>query len=222
VTGYRGGELNAVDGYWVLRQSDAHAWAEVWYEGTGWLRVDPTGAISPERVGTYSRLAPQPGFIAGALGNMSPTLAQNLRAAWEAVNNGWNQWVLNYTQSRQLDLLKNLGFDAPSLQDLATVLIWLVVIVSIGGAGWTLWERSQHDPWLRLLGKARARLKKAGLEVAEAVPPRQMAQRVTERFGPRGQAVRDWLLRLEAQRYARESATGLSQLRSEFRQLAWP
>lgn len=223
VTGYQGGELNAVDGFWMLRQSDAHAWAEVWQEGTGWVRVDPTGAVSPGRVGAFNRLAPQPGFFAGALGTMSPTLTQNLRNVWEAVNNSWNQWVLNYTQSRQLDLLKSLGFNAPSLQDLATVLAWLLVIVSVGGAGWTLWERSQHDPWLRLLGQARKRLRKAGLDLPDAVPPRQMALRVAERFGPAGQAARDWLLRLEAQRYARApSAAGLSQLRSELRRLRWP
>lgn len=222
VTGYQGGELNAVDGFWVLRQSDAHAWAEVWQEGAGWVRVDPTGAVSPGRVGSFSRLAPQPGLFAGALGAMSPTLAQNLRAAWEAVNNAWNQRVLNYTQSRQLDLLKNLGFDAPSLQDLATVLIWLLVIASLGGAGWTLWERSQHDPWLRLLGQARRRLRRAGLELPDAAPPRQMARRVEERFGAAGRPAHDWLLRLEAQRYAREPDAGLPQLRAEFRRLAWP
>jgi len=222
VTGYQGGEINAVDGFWVLRQSDAHAWAEVWQEGTGWVRVDPTGAVSPGRVGAFNRLAPQPGFFAGAIGTMSPTLAQNMRAVWEAVNNGWNQWVLSYTQSRQLDLLKNLGFDAPSLQDLATVLIWLLVVVSIGGAGWTLWERSQHDPWLRLLGQARKRLRRAGLDLPDAAPPRRMAQQVNERFGAAGQPVHDWLLRLEAQRYARVPGAGLSRLRTEFHRLAWP
>ena len=222
VTGYQGGEINAVDGFWVLRQSDAHAWAEVWQEGTGWVRVDPTGAVSPGRVGAFNRLAPQPGFFAGAIGTMSPTLAQNMRAVWEAVNNGWNQWVLSYTQSRQLDLLKNLGFDAPSLQDLATVLIWLLVVVSIGGAGWTLWERSQHDPWLRLLGQARKRLRQAGLDLPDAAPPRRMAQQVNERFGAAGQPVHDWLLRLEAQRYARTPGAALSRLRTEFRRLAWP
>ena len=222
VTGYQGGEINGVDGFWVLRQSDAHAWAEIWQEGTGWVRVDPTGAVSPGRVGAFNRLAPQPGFFAGAIGTMSPTLAQNVRAVWEAVNNGWNQWVLSYTQSRQLDLLKNLGFDAPSLQDLATVLIWLLVVVSIGGAGWTLWERSQHDPWLRLLGQARKRLRKAGLDLPDAAPPRRMAQQVDERFGAAGQPVHDWLLRLEAQRYARVPGAELSRLRTEFRRMTWP
>ncbi|MFS2168053.1 transglutaminaseTgpA domain-containing protein, partial [Variovorax sp. Varisp62] len=147
VTGYQGGELNGVDNYWIVRQSDAHAWAEIWQEGIGWTRVDPTGSVAPGRIGQTQRLQPQPGLIAGAFGSMSPTLVQNIRAAWEAVNNGWNQWVLNYTQSRQLNLLKNIGFKAPSLEDLAYVLLYLLVGASLAGAGWTLWERSRHDPW---------------------------------------------------------------------------
>ncbi len=222
VTGYQGGELNSVDNYWILRQSDAHAWAEVWEDGTGWVRVDPTGAVSPGRVGQLQRLVPQPGLFAGAIGAMSPTLAQNLRAAWEAVNNGWNQWVLNYTQSRQLNLLKTLGFNAPSLEDLAYVLLYLLVGASLAGAAWTLWERSQHDPWLRLLGQARARLAKAGLQLPDTAPPRQMAAQVEARFGPAAQAVREWLLKLEAQRYAPASPASLAALRAEFRRLDWP
>jgi transglutaminase-like putative cysteine protease len=222
VTGYQGGELNGVDNYWVLRQSDAHAWAEVWEEGTGWVRVDPTGAVSPGRVGQLQRLVPQPGLFAGAIGAMSPTLAQNLRAAWEAVNNSWNQWVLNYTQSRQLNLLKSIGFNAPSLEDLAYVLLYLLVGASLAGAAWTLWEHSQHDPWLRLLGQARARLAKAGLQLPDTAPPRQMAAQAEARFGPAAQAVREWLLKLEAQRYAQASPASLAALRAEFRRLDWP
>ena len=222
VTGYQGGELNGVDNYWIVRQSDAHAWAEIWQEGTGWTRVDPTGSVSPGRIGQTQRLQSQPGLIAGAFGSMSPTLVQNIRAAWEAVNNGWNQWVLNYTQSRQLNLLKNIGFKAPSLEDLAYVLLYLLVGASLAGAGWTLWERSRHDPWLRLLGRARARLAKAGLQLPDSAPPRQMAQAADARFGPAALAVRDWLLKLEAQRYAPATPDSLSTLRAEFRRIAWP
>jgi len=222
VTGYQGGDLNTVDNYWIIRQSDAHAWAEVWQEGTGWVRVDPTASVAPGRIGQFQRLVQQPGLFAGAIGAMSPTLAQSICAAWEAVNNGWNQWVLNYTQSRQLNLLKNIGFEAPSLEDLAYVLLYLLVGASLAGAAWTLWERSRHDPWLRLLGQARARLAKAGLQLPDTAPPRQMAQAADERFGPAAQAVRDWLLKLEAQRYAPATPDSLSTLRAEFRRLAWP
>jgi len=222
VTGYQGGELNGVDNYWVIRQSDAHAWAEVWEEGRGWVRVDPTAAVSPGRVGAFQRLAPAPGVFAGAFDAMSPTLAQSLRAAWEAVNNGWNQWVLNYTQGRQLDLLKHIGFSAPSVQDLIAVLLGLVIATSLGAALWTLWERSQHDPWLRLLARARTQLRSAGIEINDATPPREMAAQLAQRHGASADAARDWLLRLEAQRYARAAPQALSALRAEFTRLPWP
>ena len=222
VTGYQGAERNSVDNYWVIRQSDAHAWAEVWEEGSGWVRVDPTASVAPGRVGQQQRLVPQPGLFAGAIGAMSPTLLQNVRAAWEAVNNGWNQWVLNYTQSRQLNLLKNIGFEAPSLEDLAYVLLYLLIGASLAGAAWTLYERSRHDPWLRLLGQARARLAKAGLPLPETTPPRQMALAAESRFGHGAWPLREWLLKLEAQRYAPADPTSLSALRAEFRHLDWP
>lgn len=221
VTGFQGGEVNPVDRYWTLRNSDAHAWAEVWQEGKGWVRVDPTGAISPDRIGQFRRLTGEPGLMASAIGTLSPTLMQNLRATWEALNNRWNQWVLNYTQSRQLDLLKKLGFDSPSLVDLAWVLLMLLITASLGGAAWTLWERRRTDPWLRLLGQTRARLVAQGLDVPPHAAPRQMAELLARQPDAATHAkLRDWLLRLEAWRYGRDASNvGLGALRREFRQL---
>ena len=222
VTGYQGGERNAVDGFWALRQSDAHAWTEVWLSGQGWVRVDPTSAVAPGRTGSFQRLQPPRGAIATAFGAVTPNLAANLRAAWEALNNGWNQWVLNYTQSKQLDLLKNLGFESPSWEDLSYVLLSLIVFVALCGAAWTLWERRQHDPWLRLLHRTRKRLRGAGLDLPPAAPPREIATLVTRRFGERAQALADWLLKLEMQRYARAPGESLAALQREFKHLAWP
>jgi transglutaminase-like putative cysteine protease len=224
VTGYQGGERNPVDDFWIVRQSDAHAWAEVWMAGQGWVRVDPTGAVSPGRVGSFQRLQAPRSLIANALGQVSPGLTLNLRAAWEALNNGWNQWVLNYSQSRQLDLLKNMGFESPSWEDLAYVLAGLLIAAGLSGALWTLWERSRHDPWLRLLERAGKRLRHAGVELAAASTPRQMAERLLRRFGAQAQVVQpiaDWLLRLEAARYAPHGAS-LATLQKEFKQLTWP
>jgi len=227
VTGFQGGERNSVDGVWTLRNSDAHAWAEVWIAGEGWVRVDPTGAISPERIGAFRRLTAPQGVLAGAIGAVNPTLLQNVRAAWEAVNNGWNQWVLSYTQGRQLDLLKDIGFSAPSPQDLVMLLLGLLIAASLAGALWTLWERRRQDPWLRLLSSARDRLQRAGLSTSDATPPREMARQLRERFvdAAQGDAVReigDWLLRLERMRYGPQPAQGLSALRAEFTRLRWP
>jgi len=225
VTGYQGGERNPIDGYWTVRQSDAHAWAEVWIEGRGWVRVDPTGAISPERIGAFNRLRAPRGALGNAMDSViSPGLVQQLRAVWEAANNRWNQWVLNYTQARQLDLLKAMGFEAPDWQDLVNLLAALVAAAALGAAGWSAWERLQHDPWLRLLARVRKRLAQAGLELPPHLPPRGMAQAVRAHFGPAGEPLAAWLLDLEALRYAPEPGArpGIGALRRRLARLAWP
>jgi transglutaminase-like putative cysteine protease len=116
VTGYQGGDTNPVDGYMTVRQSDAHAWAEVWLGARGWIRVDPTAAVAPERVrrSLASAIPPPPPLgIEGLNGliNFSTdrdgVLAQ-LRYRLSAVNNGWNQWVLNYTPERQRNVMGSL------------------------------------------------------------------------------------------------------------------
>jgi protein-glutamine gamma-glutamyltransferase len=222
VTGYQGGEMNNLDDYWTVRQSDAHAWAEVWYSGRGWVRVDPTSAVAPNRIGQFQRLTGPRGAVATAFGTvLSPGLAAQLRAAWDAVNNSWNQWVLSYSQSKQLNLLKNLGFESPSWQDLSYVLIGIIVTVSLLGAAWTLYARSQHDPWLRLLHSARKRLASAGLPSHDAMPPRELARLARTRWGSAAQGLHDWLLRLETLRYApiAERGATLATLRTQFSQL---
>jgi transglutaminase-like putative cysteine protease len=228
VTGYQGGEYNGVGDFWVVRQSDAHAWAEVWLAGRGWVRVDPTAAVAPGRIGSLQRLQAPRGVIANALASVSPTALFNLRAAWDAMNNGWNQWVLNYSQTTQLKLLQDIGFDAPDWADLAYVLIALVVAASLLGAAWTLWERTRQDPWLRLLHRAGRRAAKAGLALLPNTPPRGIAAQVQARWGADSESVRritEWLLRLEAVRYApaRAGAQGrLRRLQREFKHLPWP
>ncbi|HEY8906195.1 MAG TPA: transglutaminaseTgpA domain-containing protein [Rhodoferax sp.] len=229
VTGYQGGERNSVDGFWTVRQSDAHAWAEVWLRGQGWLRVDPTSAVAPSRIGSFARLEAPRGVIARALlGNVNPRFALNLRATWEAVNNRWNQWVLNYTQTAQLNLLKNIGFDAPSWEDLIYLLCAIVIAVSLTGVAWSAWDRQRQDPWMRLLARARGRLQRAGLTPPEHATARQLADQLqnSDAQRPDAKAFVDWLLRLEALRYApsdQRLATRqrFTTLQRELQQLRW-
>ncbi len=218
VTGYQGGEVNSVDGLWTVRQSDAHAWTEVWLAGQGWQRVDPTTAVAPGRTGAFQPLIAPAGVVGQALRTFNPRLAVQLRATWEAINNRWNQWVLNYTEGKQLDLLKNIGFDSPSWEDLSYVLLGIIVLVSLAGASWAWWERVQHDPWLRLLAGARKRLARAGIASNAATPPRQLALQVLRKRGKQGQALHDWLMQLETQRYSPASGN-LAQLKKQYHQL---
>ena len=222
VTGYPGGQPNTLDGFLVVRPSDAHAWAEVYLGSRGWVRVDPTSAVAPARTGSLQRLATPRGVLGEAMDSVTPGLSAVLRSAWEAMNNSWNQRILNYTQSRQLNLLRNLGFESPSWEDLSRLLLAIVVVVALAGALWSWWDRLQHDPWLRLLGRARRRLREAGLDGGNTAPPRALAQLASTRFGADAAVLSQWLLKLEAQRYAREPGTTLSALRREFHQISWP
>jgi protein-glutamine gamma-glutamyltransferase len=228
VTGYQGGDVNSVDGQWTVRQSDAHAWSEVWIAGQGWVRVDPTSAVAPGRTGTLMRLRPQPNVFSQAINTVSPTLSINLRALWEAANNNWNQWVLNYSQAKQMNLLRNLGFESPSWEDLSYVLIALVVLASLAGAVWTWRDRWHQDPWLRLLHQAQAALRQRGWTVDDQQTPRQLSA-LLDTSAADSEATRAcaaWLLQLETWRYAptasSQTAPALATLRQQGRRLRWP
>jgi hypothetical protein len=192
-----------LDGFYIVRQSSAHAWAEYWQEGIGWVRADPTAAVAPDRISRSTRLAPQPGLVAGALGSMSPQLLAQLRDAWESVNNRWNQWVLNYSRGQQLDLLKNLGFSSPSWEDLALLLIGTLSTLALLGAGWAWWDRHRQDPWQRQARQLRAALQRVGLVAQPHDTPRGLAAQVEARFGPRGAPLATLLRTFDAQRYGR-------------------
>jgi transglutaminase-like putative cysteine protease len=168
VTGYQGGEYNPVGGYWLIRQSDAHAWAEIWLTDIGWKRVDPTAAVAPERV-EYA-------LASGALPEGAParfTLANDnlfyrgwrqLRYALDALNNGWDLWVLSYGPELQGELLAALGFVQPSWRTLTMILVLSVSVLLIGIAGWLLMRRPvSSDPVLRAYQGFCARFARSGL-----------------------------------------------------------
>ena len=214
-----------------MRQRDAHAWAEVWLEGQGWVRVDPTSAVSPGRTGTLQRLQPAPSFIGGALlDTVNPVFALQMRAMWDAMNNGWNQWILNYTEGKQLNLLSQLGFESPTWEDLIYVLAGLLGMCAMGGAVWAVWQHQREDPWRSLLSKAELRLIKMGVKLPPQCPPRQMAQQMEQQLGavqPGLNAIREWLIQLEIFRYApaadhTSAKNRMAKLKRDFKQLPWP
>jgi protein-glutamine gamma-glutamyltransferase len=224
VTGYQGGELNGVDGFWAVRQRDAHAWAEVWEAGRGWLRVDPTAFVAPARIGELQRLAAPQGIVGNVVATLSPDMAQRLRNVWDAVNNAWNQRILNYTQSKQLDLLKNLGIGSPSWEHLAYVLLGLMIAASVAGATWTWLEKRHRDPWVRMLAVARKKLLAAGVEADASTPARELASRARTHLGERAAGAEAWLLAFDRARYAAVQQRGatLKDLQQGLRTVAWP
>ncbi len=144
VTGYQGGELNPVGHYLIVRQRDAHAWSEVWLKGEGWVRVDPTAAVAPQRIerGIDSVLEPelQAGLSAG--GTLTP-LWQRLRYGMDALDNGWNQWVLGYGPQLQQQLLARWGLGTWPARALA---LMAGLSLAMAAAAFWLWRRRRVHP----------------------------------------------------------------------------
>jgi protein-glutamine gamma-glutamyltransferase len=137
VTGYQGGEYNPLGDHLVVRQSDAHAWSEVWLQGAGWVRVDPTAAVAPERIERSFEFDPD--FADGPLGipirfggiqpgRMANALKQ-LRWGLDAVNASWHRWVLGYTSERQTKLMRIFGLDFLKGHRLAFAMVGFAAIV---------------------------------------------------------------------------------------------
>ena len=238
VTGYQGGERNPVDGGWTIRQSDAHAWTEIWQDGQGWTRVDPTAVLAPQRTLSLVRLQAPQNIFSQAMEVVSPGLLGNGRSAWEAVNTRWNQWVLNYTQGTQLDLLRHAGYQAPDWHDLLQLLVGTMAFISLVTVAWIRWSQPRQDPWLKLLARAQKRLAQAGLAVQQPATPRALALQLQSVRSQQALVVQanmteliEWLDAMERWRYASsstnsangtQSATTLGTLRRKFHRLRWP
>ncbi len=223
VTGYQGGERNGVDGYWTVRQADAHAWAEVWLgETDGWVRIDPTAAVSPGRIGASQRIN-TPNFMGIDVSNATAISGmQQMRAMWEAVNNSWNQWVLNYTQQEQMDILGKLGLSSPNWMDLVRILGVLLLTCALLAGLFLQYQRRRIDPWLALLAQARQHLGKAGINSIDSATPRSLANAIQQQAPAHARPFADWLQAMELQRYApNATALSLAALRKQLRQLPW-
>ncbi|HKV97851.1 MAG TPA: DUF3488 and DUF4129 domain-containing transglutaminase family protein [Gammaproteobacteria bacterium] len=125
VIGYQGGTRNPVDGYYVVRQEDAHAWAEVWFAGRGWVRVDPTAAVDPARVDQGLAAALPGEAVPGYFFHAHPWVGQ-LRNGWDALNNGWNQWILAYGPELQSRFFADIGLAYGNWLQLVLVLLMAI------------------------------------------------------------------------------------------------
>lgn len=168
VTGYQGGTLNNIDNYLVVRQRDAHAWAEIWLAGQGWTRIDPTSAVAPARISQGIENALPDSIIDIPLGLRQSAVMRNLwrqvRNTYEAINNGWNQWVLSYDSKRQRSFLIRFGMQDVNWKGMT---LWLVVTTGIMFALVAFWlfrhAANSGDPVRNLYEKFCSRLAAVGI-----------------------------------------------------------
>ncbi len=199
VTGFQGVDAVEQDGYWVVRNSNAHAWAEYWVEGRGWLRADPTAAVAPDRVSLGLALRPAP----STLEKLSPKLWTGIRQGWETVNNRWQQLVLNYSRQNQFDLMKRLGVAQPDWSTLGQVSAVVIALLTVAGGLWSLWQSRPHDAWSRLRAALLRELQALGVEAAAHQAPSRWAALLRVRYGGAAAEAAGLLESLEHARYGR-------------------
>jgi len=200
VTGYVGGYRNPIGDYWLVRNSDAHAWAEVWLEGRGWVRMDPTAAVAPERIyDTLADRAPGAGGVLGEIGTPVMDVSDWLRR-------GWNDFVLGFDAVRQRQLLQPIGIDELSAGRLVGLFVCAALLAMLW-MGWLVARASRdQDPLLRAWHRLGRRYARYGLAREPHEPASRWVERVASARPAEAGDLQRLMSRFNSARYARGQA----------------
>ncbi|WP_333676944.1 DUF3488 and transglutaminase-like domain-containing protein [Dyella sp.] len=189
VTGFQGGFWNNMGQYLLVRNADAHAWSEVWLEGRGWVRVDPTAAVRPQRISLGA---------ASAAGNQLPWyqegFLESMRNHWDIVNRWWNQSVIGFDALRQRGLLIPFGIREADIGLLTRLLVICMAAFGALGLAWALWRRPEGDPALAALRSLERKLAQAGVIRRRSEGPQHFLRRASRAL-PGQRAELDHLMR---------------------------
>jgi len=180
VTGYLGGEWNPFGEYFIVNQADAHAWTEIWLEGSGWTRVDPTVVVAPERLtrGIGDLLADS---LPATTVFMHYAWINRIGQLWDGASHWWQERVVDFNLRAQMDLLEKLGVDSPSWQHLG----WAF---TLGLLTWIAWvsltlRRSVARAKPDRIGRAWLRVTRKLSRVAPAREPAEGPMEYARRVG---------------------------------------
>ena len=189
VTGYQGGYFNSIGSYVLVRQSDAHAWSEVWVRGSGWTRIDPTAAVAPERV--------EQGAVESLDQRRYLFDFQWLRSArntFDLFQRGWNNWVVTFGSDRQSRLFSIFGWEA--LGPVKLVLAMLALMIVVGAAIFILAPRllkfrmpRNSDPLQRLWKRFTRKLARAGVVSRPSMAATELAAIASGQLQYKGDAI---------------------------------
>lgn len=190
VTGYQGGYWNALGKYLLVRNADAHAWSEVWLAGRGWVRIDPTAAVRPQRIDLGAAAA-----VPGQLPWYQVGWLQSLRNHWDIVNRWWNLGVNGFDALRQRGLLQPFGIRDTD----AAMLVWLLaaacVLAMLAGLIWVWRGRPTTDPASTAWHRLERKLARLGVARQRGEGPRDFLERAARTLPARRDALAE-LLRL--------------------------
>ncbi len=181
VTGYLGGEMAPDGEYMIVRQSDAHAWAEAIVDGK-WQRFDPTGAVAPSRVEVGLAAALPAGEPVPYLARLEMTWLKSLRLQWDAINYQWQRGIVGFNIERQRDLLRDFGLDNLRPVQLVLVIAGVVLAWGLAVLGFSRIRRTRSAPEVADWSRACRRLARAGLARRPDEGPLDYAERAAARW----------------------------------------
>ena len=189
VGGYQGGRWNTYGGFLTVRHSDAHVWCEVWMAHRGWVRVDPTFVVAPERIDVGIEGAFDPEGLLAFLGSSQASLmtrwAGTLHQAWEAANTRWNMWFMGFSADDQLSLLKQMGFSVGRrggwLLFMVLPTLFIVVVVLTGRLRKQIRRRPPDDRALKIYGRFLRKMERIGMPKAPHQGPLDYGRSVAQR-----------------------------------------
>ncbi len=181
VTGYQGGTMNPNGDYMIVRQSDAHAWAEALVGGQ-WRRLDPTAAVAPSRIqlglgGSLAKDEPIP-----LLARLDDSFLKSLQLSWDAINHDWRRNVIGFNFDRQRTLWREWKLNVLAPWQITAIVAGLAAIWIGSLLGWLAWRRRRQDRARALWDRVCARLGRAGLPRAVHEGPLDYAARAAARW----------------------------------------
>ena len=194
VTGYQGGTMNPLSDYMIVRQSDAHAWAEVWLPSNGWVREDPTAWVSPDRVELGMGSAVADRDEVPLMARPGGSWLADLRLGWDTVNTTWTRWVLAYGPDLQHDLLNGVGLGSLPRMGLALGTAFAVVLGLLSALLLRDRRARERDPAQEAYQAFCHKLARAGVPRAPAEGPEDYARRAAGRhpdLAPQIRAITD-------------------------------
>jgi len=190
VAGYQGGEINPVNGTVIVHEFDAHAWNEVWLPGQGWVRVDPTAAVSPERIeyGLEEAMQEEGSFLSAS--PLSPlrfrgiSWVNMLRLRYDAITYKWQSWVVGFDGKQQIDVLRSVFGDINARLFIGVTLGSFALVLGVVAAALFLrqWRDTPRDPVLRHYRRLRRRLRSCGIQPLPGESPGELLRRAARAF----------------------------------------